>query len=56
MIWQAKILRERNELDSARSLAVEAVALCEQAVSLPHCLIYLRDMLCWYVCTYRAEN
>jgi LuxR family maltose regulon positive regulatory protein len=33
MSWQAEILREWNELDAARSLAVEAVAVCEQAIS-----------------------
>ncbi len=31
---QAEILRERNELVSAHSLAIEAVSLCEQSVSL----------------------
>jgi LuxR family maltose regulon positive regulatory protein len=39
-IWQAEILRERNELASAQSLAREAIALCEQAVSLT-ALIFL---------------
>jgi LuxR family maltose regulon positive regulatory protein len=34
VIWQAEVLREWNELGAARSLAVEAVALCEQAISL----------------------
>jgi LuxR family maltose regulon positive regulatory protein len=33
-ILQAEILRERNELASARSLATEAISLCEQSVSL----------------------
>jgi LuxR family maltose regulon positive regulatory protein len=33
MILQAEILRERNELASAHALAIEALSLCEQAVS-----------------------
>jgi LuxR family maltose regulon positive regulatory protein len=33
MIMQAEVLRERNELAAARALATEAIALCEQAVS-----------------------
>ena len=40
MIMQAEVLRERNELASARALATEAIALCEQAVSLTS-LIFL---------------
>jgi LuxR family maltose regulon positive regulatory protein len=31
---QAEILRERNELTAARALATEAIALCEQSVTL----------------------
>ncbi len=34
MVLQAEILREWNELATARSLATEAVSLCERAVSL----------------------
>jgi LuxR family maltose regulon positive regulatory protein len=34
MIIQAEILRERNDLASARALATEAIALCEQSVAL----------------------
>jgi LuxR family maltose regulon positive regulatory protein len=33
-IFQAEILRERNELVSAHSLAREAISLCEQSISL----------------------
>ncbi len=40
MILQAEILRERNELASARALATEAIVLCEQAVSIT-ALIFL---------------
>ncbi len=34
MILQAEILRECNDLASARALATEAIALCEQSVAL----------------------
>jgi LuxR family maltose regulon positive regulatory protein len=34
MILQAEILRERNDLAAARALASEAIALCEQSITL----------------------
>jgi LuxR family maltose regulon positive regulatory protein len=34
MFMQAEIVRERNDLASARALATEAIALCEQSVAL----------------------
>jgi LuxR family maltose regulon positive regulatory protein len=34
MILQAEIVRERNDLASARALVTEAIALCEQSVAL----------------------
>jgi len=33
MLWQAEVLRERNELEAARSLVEEAIQLCEQLES-----------------------
>jgi LuxR family maltose regulon positive regulatory protein len=33
-VWQAEILRERNQLDAALSLAQEAVSLCQQIESI----------------------
>ena len=34
MLWQAEVLREWNQLEAARSLAEEAIGLCEQLESL----------------------
>lgn len=34
MVWQAEILRERNQLDAALDLVREAIALCEQGISI----------------------
>ena len=33
-VWQAEILRERNQLDAALSLAQEAISLCQQIESI----------------------
>jgi LuxR family maltose regulon positive regulatory protein len=44
MIMQAEILRERNELASARALATKAIALCEQSVT----LVSLLFLYCGY--------
>jgi LuxR family maltose regulon positive regulatory protein len=45
MIIQAEILRERNELASARALATEAIALCEQSVALVSLLLLYWDVV-----------
>ena len=39
MVWQAEVLREWNQLEAARSLAEEAIGLCEQIES-PLSLIF----------------
>jgi LuxR family transcriptional regulator, maltose regulon positive regulatory protein len=51
MVWQAEVLRERNELDAALSMVQEAIKLCEQT-PLMSSLVYL---LCGYTVLIRIH-
>jgi LuxR family maltose regulon positive regulatory protein len=53
---RADILREWNELDEARSLASEAISLCEQAISIPALpLLYRGYVVLMRICLSRGD-
>jgi LuxR family maltose regulon positive regulatory protein len=56
MIWQAEILRERNQLDTAYALVEEAISLCQQTGS----FVWSLYLVCAYatlahICLSRGE-
>jgi len=56
MLWQAEVLREWNQLEAARSLAEEAIELCEQLESALSLIIsHSRYAVLLRVCLSRGE-